>query len=407
MSGQYGATLEKASWLRRVIRVHLPDGEFHVEYSGRSLMHERILVNGQPVVQHRISSWFRPVSRFFAGSRPAAIALLVWPWLTIRSFHLLIDGQVLYCDRRRELFEGPEPEIVRYRLDASAAALDDTNDPLCPHCDRPLNGLGLDLAELPTELTRPDGPIGRPTAVFTFARRQRLALIVAGILAAVAGIGLLAALWFVLNETIGLLGILLLAVGPVLVLHARKYRRLHAIAGSEGVALVENDAVSSCRWQEVHTVQETRLVGEMQSVLQASARGEDHYFRVTCRDGKELVFRNFLDDLSWLGQIIHHETLPYLLPPAVAALEKGESLDFGPLCVDPEGLRSAPEKLLSWEEVKEVTVANGLLKVTRMGKLWAWFKTPLSQVPNAHVLLALVRLYRNADRTVDLMVGED
>jgi hypothetical protein len=391
-----------------VVHAHLPDGEFRVEYSGRSLMHERIFVNGQTVVQRRISSWFRPVSRFFAGSRPAAIALRVWPWLTIRSFHLLIDGQVLYCDRRRELFEGPEPEIVRYRSDTPTAALDDRKDPLCPHCDRPLNGVGLDLVGLPAELMRPDGPIGRPTAVFTFARRQRLALIVAGILATVAGIGLLAALWFsrLLNETIGLLGFLLLAAGPALVLHARKYRRLHAVAGSAGVVLVENDAVSSCRWQEVQTVWETRLVGG-ESVLQASARGENHFFRVTCPDGKEMVFRNFLDDLPWLGQIIERETLPYLLPLAVAALEKGEVLDFGPLGVDPEGLRSTPEKLLSWNEVKEVTVANGLLKVTQIGKLLAWFKTPLGQVPNAHVLLALVRLYQNADRTVDRMVGED
>ncbi len=202
---------------------------------------------------------------------------------------------------------------------------------------------------------------------------------------------MLAALWFVLDDNLGLLGLLLVGVGPVLFVHALKYRRLHAVAGSEGVALVENDTVSSCRWQDVHTVRETLLTGEAQTVLQASARGENHVFRLSCRDGTELVFRSFLDDLPWLGQIIQHETLAYLLPPAIAALKSGEMLDFGPLGIDSEGLRSGPEKRLAWDEIAEVKTANGVLTVTMRGKRWAWFKAPLSEVPNAHVLLALVQ----------------
>jgi hypothetical protein len=312
MGKRFRAALANTSWLRRVLRAHSPEGEYDIAYSGRSLVYERIIVNGRLEVQHRITSWFRPVSRFFAGSQPAAIVLRVWPWLTIRSFHLLIDGQVLYCDHRRDLFEEPGPSLaIDNGADALATALDGPKDPLCPHCDRPLRGFGLDLASLPAGLVQSsDGPIGRLTAVFTFARKQRLALIVAVVLAAVVGVGLLAALCFILDERIAFLGMLILAVGPALVLHARKYRRLQAVAGSDGVALVENDNVSSCRWHEVQTVRETLLAGELQSALQASARGEDHVFRVTCRDGKELVFRNFLDDLPWLGKIIEHERCP-------------------------------------------------------------------------------------------------
>jgi hypothetical protein len=408
MAELFRATLERASWLRRVLRVCWPEGEQQIAYSGRSLMEERITLDGKLEVKYRIGSWFRPVSRFFMASWPAAIVLRVWPWLAIRSFHLLIDGKVLYCDHRRELFEDAGPiSAIRDGRDAPIAAPDDSKDPLCPHCDRPLLGLRFDFTSVPADLIRPTGPIGRPTAYFTFPRRQRLALIVAGILAAIVGIGLLAMLWFIPNEGFVILGLLLLARGPALVLYVWKYRRLQAIAGSAGIALIENDVVSSCRWQEIDAVQESLVTGEAKAVLAASARDENHVFRVTCRDGKVLVFRSFLDDLPWLGQIIQHETLPYLLPPAVAALEAGDALDFGPLCIDAEGLRSAPEKRLAWGELEDAEIANGLLVVKQVGKWRAWFKMPIGQVPNAHVLLALVHHYRNVDQAVDLLPSED
>lgn len=401
MAELFRATLEKASWLRRVLRVCSSDGEQQIVYSGRSLMEERITLDGKLEVKHRIRSWFRPVARFFVASRPAAIVVRVWPWLMIRSFHLLLDGKVLYCDHRRELFEDAGPSsAVRDGRDAPIAAPDDSRDPFCPHCDRPLLGLRFDFSSVPADLIRSDGPIGRPTAFFTFPRRQRVALIVAGILAAIVGIGLLALLWFFPNEGLVVLSLLLLAAGPALVLYAWKYRRLQAVAGSAGVALIQNDTVSSCRWQEIDTVHESLVTGEAKTVLTASARGEDHLIRLTCRDGKVLVFRNFLDDLSWLGKIIQHETLPYLLPPAVAAFEAGGLLEFGPLCVDADGLRSDRSRRLAWEEVEDAEIANGHLMVKQVGKWWAWFKTPIGQVPNVHVLLVLVHYYRNADQIV-------
>ena len=175
---------------------------------------------------------------------------------------------------------------------------------------------------------------------------------------------------------------------------ARKYRRLLAVTGRAGVALAENDTLSSCRWQDVQTIRETILTGDVQSVLKASARGEHHFIRVTCGDGKELVFRNFLEDLPWLAKIIHYETLSYLLPTAFDALKNGEELSFGKLRVDSEGLRSEKDKFLPWAEVQEVTLANALLMVNKKGKWRSWFKTPIGQVENPHVLIALAQLYR-------------
>lgn len=368
-------------------------------------MHDRLVVNGQMEIETRISSWFRPIFRFFVGSRPAVIAVRVAPWLAIRSFHLLIDGQVLYCDRRRDLFEENEPgrsfpSGVNRSLSESSAA----KDALCPYCDRVLHGVGLDLASLPDELMLLNDFVGRPTLVDSFSRQQRVTLIVAGILASFIGIAVLAAVWLLPEKNPAAemqgrhagsaLGVLLLGVGPVAVFYALRNRRLHVVAGSEGIVLLENDMVSLCRWEDVETVHEIFVAGEAQTALQASVRGEGHVVRVRCRDGTELVFRNYLDDLPWLRKRIEHETLPYLFPPAIASLKNGGKLSFGPLTLDAEGLNAGPEKRLTWEEVSEVKIAKGILTVMRKGKHWTWFKTPRGQVPNAHILLALVQQYR-------------
>lgn len=405
MSGRPSATLEKASWLRRALRVHCPEGDHRVEYSSRSLMQECVRVDDRIAVKQRISSWFRPVSRFYVGSRSAEVVLSVWPWLTIHAFHLRIDGRVVYCDRRRDLFDGSGA------AGEVPATNDDSADPLCPHCDRPLRGAGLDLAALPADLLRPDGPVGRPTAFFTFPRRQRLALIVAGILATLVGIISLAGAWLLPVGNAGaemhgrhsaqILGFMMLVIGSAGFLYARRYRRLLAVTGSAGVVLIENDAVSSCRWRDIQAIRETQVAGDAQTVLPAAARGENHVFRVTGWDGVEMVFRSFLDDLPWLGEILRHETLPYLLPPALSDLEQGEVLDFGPLSIDAEGLRAGEDRRLRWHELQDVESANGALIVKQAGKWRAWFKAPLGQVPNAHVLLALIQHSRKGETRDD------
>lgn len=408
MSELKSAHLLRASWLRRVLKVQLSDGVYEIEYSSRSLTHDRIFLNGQLEIQTRISSWFRPLFRFFVGGRPAVIAVRVAPWLALRSFHLLLDGQVVYCDRRRDLFEGEAPaRSFSNGVDHSDSAAEGAADPLCPYCDRKLHGAGLDFASLPDELRRQIDAIGRPTAVFSFARQQRVALIVAGILACCFGIALLAVLLFLPEKNPAaemqarhmgyFLGSMLLFVGPIAVFYALRTRRLHAITGSEGVALLVNDTVSYCRWEEIESVYETVVAGEARTALETSVRGDDHVFRVRCQNGKELVFRNYLNDLPWLGKIIERETLPYLLPLAVEALENGDTLSFGPITLDAVGLREGPKKELPWKELGEVKLVGGWLTIMQQGKRRAWLKTSRGQVPNTHILLALVRYYHSRE----------
>ena len=95
------AALEARAWLRRRLRVDTPDGPFVVEYSGRGIGSESVWINGTRIRGRGDGLWFAPLFEFPLGSVPAAVEVRVWPWLAIRSFHLVVGGEVLYGEGTR------------------------------------------------------------------------------------------------------------------------------------------------------------------------------------------------------------------------------------------------------------------------------------------------------------------
>ncbi len=94
------ASLNKKSWLRRVIGVDCgPDQRgFRVEYNGRRPGYEQVAVDGR-VVCRRISwKWLVPLFEFQLDGVEAIVRVRVSPWLTIRSFALIIAGVRVYSE---------------------------------------------------------------------------------------------------------------------------------------------------------------------------------------------------------------------------------------------------------------------------------------------------------------------
>src|SRR5579883_326396 len=102
------ATLELRSWLRRRLWVETPEGLFIVEYSGRGLGYESVWINDMRAPGPCTGAWFVPRFDFDLCSACAAVEVRVWPWLTIRSFHLVVAGEVLYSEGSRCLRRAEE-----------------------------------------------------------------------------------------------------------------------------------------------------------------------------------------------------------------------------------------------------------------------------------------------------------
>jgi len=96
--GEVRAELAKARWLYRAIQVETPEELFLVVYNGWGLGYETVSVNGQVVNRETGVLWFAPRLTFYVGERLAVVRVRVWPWLTLRSLELLIDGWCVYAE---------------------------------------------------------------------------------------------------------------------------------------------------------------------------------------------------------------------------------------------------------------------------------------------------------------------
>jgi hypothetical protein len=76
------ATLEARSWLRRRLRVDMPDGAFVVHYSGRGIGYESVWVNGIRVPARGDGLWFAPLFELPQRMLPRHDG---WPVRRIRS----------------------------------------------------------------------------------------------------------------------------------------------------------------------------------------------------------------------------------------------------------------------------------------------------------------------------------
>src|SRR5262245_31558436 len=93
--------LTRASWLRRTFEVYLPEGKSYVEYYGRGMGYESVLVDGFTSRCETNTFWFVPKFNFRIGRRRATIKIKVWPWMLMRSFEFWIDNELYYSEGPR------------------------------------------------------------------------------------------------------------------------------------------------------------------------------------------------------------------------------------------------------------------------------------------------------------------
>jgi hypothetical protein len=75
----------------------MSDGVHLVDYDGRGFGYEQVNFDGSIL---RILSlwWYVPRFEFKLSGWPSVVEVRVYPWLTLRSFALQVDGEVLYSE---------------------------------------------------------------------------------------------------------------------------------------------------------------------------------------------------------------------------------------------------------------------------------------------------------------------
>jgi hypothetical protein len=156
---------------------------------------------------------------------------------------------------------------------------------------------------------------------------------------------------------------------------------------------------------------ETVMLWDDVSSVTVTRRNIRRWARDRCvlvaRDGGRLVLSDPLQNIAALCSRVEEETVRRLLPRAMADLQAGHALAFGPFEVTKDGLAHA-SRGLAWNDVADALAMKGVLVVSdrhgirvlpKRDGIIAWAKAPCDQVPNAAVLLRLVQQLKGASMT--------
>jgi hypothetical protein len=119
-------------------------------------------------------------------------------------------------------------------------------------------------------------------------------------------------------------------------------------------------------------------------------------YTIALQDGTMLEVDYHFEDVDAFGNALVGYLTDRLLPHCQQAFRAGQTLTFGVVGIDRNGVH-ADGKSLPWGEVESVSWKQGILssdraflQIKRVGGLLAWAKVPVERVKNYAVLMAIV-----------------
>jgi hypothetical protein len=134
------------------------------------------------------------------------------------------------------------------------------------------------------------------------------------------------------------------------------------------------------RWDQVQAIWEK---------VRQSRSGGVFTYTVQRNDGQVFVQGSPLRNSRDMGLRMMREITSIHLPAAQAAYNAGQTLSFGKVNVNMQGLNNGKE-LVPWDQIGRLTTKQGKLCIEKNGQQITWSSVKSAEVPNLSVLMALV-----------------
>lgn len=151
----------------------------------------------------------------------------------------------------------------------------------------------------------------------------------------------------------------------------------------------EKQAPAVYRWDEITRVEHISLFG---SAL--ASWGISHGYRFQKRDGSTLTVNAAHINLSRLAALIREQIVPLQLPGMITALQAEQTLHFGQLQVNRQGI-TLGKRQRPWSQIKSVRQEMHRLAIYDLARRKPWARLPITRVPNLFLLFALADSMRD------------
>ena len=183
----------------------------------------------------------------------------------------------------------------------------------------------------------------------------------------------------------GLFWLLLAAYFGRYLWHHIQARRESVGIYNDGVVRKRGDNVEMIRWDEMVESSQNLYTFRL-NFIPIYKREE---YRVKTQDGTTHLFRGSIPDAKRLGGILHTQVARQVLPEMIERYNAGETITFGKVGVNKEGLHQG-NKSLAWSDMKGMTMRNGQLTFKKEGKWLSWGSMQINNTPNFVALLDLL-----------------
>ena len=147
------------------------------------------------------------------------------------------------------------------------------------------------------------------------------------------------------------------------------------------------------RWEEIEAV--WRIPAFVQIVNKQAVSSQILYaHRLLLRNGVSYALTRFNIRQDALGKIVKEQIVPAQLPAVVDAYQAGQTISFGEVQISRLGI-GAGAKLLSWDQVKSVSLLGTRLVIYDITRRKPWYRLPEKKIPNLFLLFALADYARN------------
>lgn len=171
------------------------------------------------------------------------------------------------------------------------------------------------------------------------------------------------------------------------------YRAWHVYVCKEGFVFTSGKKHEPYRWDAIASV----MLDIRNAKMYGINVGTSHKYTVQRNDGEKLVLNDKFIDVDALGNTVTQEATQHMLPKVMADFNAGQTITFGPLSVNQQGVSNG-KNMLPWPEVHGVFVNKGFVTVLQKGKKSSWANIQVSKVPNVFVLDALARSLATAGK---------
>ena len=241
--------------------------------------------------------------------------------------------------------------------------------------------------------------LGIPTAAYRAKFTVRKAIAVAILFA--VGLGILAVAIFdsssvLLSTVIAVVisSVLFLAIPIWIVVDAVQSRDIQVYVCPAGLLYLHRGKTEAIRWDQVDAFWR-KVVKTSSYGIQT---GTTHRYTLRRSDGATFKFNDNIDNVEALGNTIATETARTLWPRYIAAYQAGQTLPFGKISLNQQGVNYGKE-VFPWHQLSAIQIQRGFLSLKKEGDKQGNRRViQASEIPNVDVFMALVNDIQSGKR---------